>query len=174
MELVRSLTALRRHAEVKLGNLRKRDIEQHGRCDLDLPTLVKMALESSDECECCGCRIIFEDYAPYCRYQWSPDRIDRNRPHSKDNCRIRCLSCNVSGPGVKKGACKGGRHPGDLPLGSSPSPPPDEKEVPFPLVLSPEAKAGLMKALADQMGEWEDGEIVTFRPSEGEFQISDG
>lgn len=169
------MVALRRHAEVKLGNLRKRDLEQHGRCDLDLPTLVKMALESSDQCECCGCQIIFEDYAPYCRYQWSPDRIDRNRPHSRDNVRIRCLCCNVAGPGVKKGPCKGGCHPGDLPFGSSPIEAPEEKDVPLPLFLSPHVRADMMRALADQMGgEWEDEEVVTFRPAEGEFQVLEG
>ena len=175
MVQVRSMVALRRHCEVKVGNIRKRDLEQCQRCDLDVATLVRMALEHSGVCSECQCEMIFEDYSPFCRYQFSPDRLNRNLPHSEFNIRLVCRNCNVAGPGMRKGPCRGNCHPGELPFGSAPTPPPDEKEVPFPLFLSPEAKATLMKALADQIGEeWEDEEVVTFRPSEGEFQIFEG
>jgi len=127
---------LRKKATAKLYNVRSRDIEQHGRCDLTLEDLLDLVAASTGQCPGCNCRMEFGDYKTACRYQWSPDRINRNVPHSKDNVRIICWSCNTGGLGIRKGPCKNGCHPGDLPWGSSPIPAPEPEVVPLPTFTS--------------------------------------
>lgn len=123
---------LRKRAAAKLCNIRIRDVEQHGRCDLTLEHLLELVAESNGKCPGCNCRLEFGDYKSSCRYQWSPDRINRNVPHSKGNLRIICWSCNTGGLGIRKGTCKNGCHPGDLPWGSAPVPAPNPEDVPAP------------------------------------------
>jgi hypothetical protein len=128
---------------MKLSNVRSRDMEQHGRCDLTLEDLLELAAESTGKCSGCNCRLEFGDYKSSCRYQWSPDRINRNVPHSKDNVRIICWNCNTGGLGIRKGPCKNGSHPGDLPWGSSPIPAPEPEDVPVPTFASHRPKRSL-------------------------------
>ena len=123
---------VRKKAAAKLGSIRVRDVEQHGRCDLRLEDLLELVAESTGKCPGCNCSLDFGDYKAACRYQWSPDRINRNVPHSKGNLRIVCWSCNTGGLGSRKGPCKNGCHPGDLPWGSSPIPAPEPEDVPAP------------------------------------------
>ena len=123
---------LRKKAVLKLYDIRSRDIEQHGRCDLTVEDILALVEESTDHCPGCNCRMDFGDYKRFCRYQWSPDRINRNVPHSKQNVRIVCWSCNIGGLGIRKGPCKNGCHPGDLPWGSAPVPAPNPEDVPLP------------------------------------------
>ena len=123
-------------AAAKLGSVRQRDMEQHGRRDLSLEDLLELVEESTGRCPGCNCRLEFGDYKTSCRYQWSPDRINRNVPHSKENLRLVCWSCNTGRLGVRKGPCKNGCHPGDLPWGSSPIPAPEPEDVPLPYFAS--------------------------------------
>ena len=123
---------LRKKAAAKLYNVRARDMEQHGRCDLSLEDLLELVAESTGKCPGCNCKLEFGEYKTACRYQWSPDRINRNVPHSKGNLRIVCWGCNTGGMGIRKGPCKNGCHPGDLPWGSSPVPAPEPEDVPVP------------------------------------------
>ena len=123
---------VRKRAAAKLGNIRIRDIEQHGRCDLILEDLLELVAESTGKCPGCNCSLDFGDYKAACRYQWSPDRINRNVPHSKENLRLVCWSCNTGGLGIPQGPCKNGCHPGDLPWGSAPVPAPNPEDVPVP------------------------------------------
>ena len=123
---------VRKKAAAKLGSIRVRDVEQHGRCDLRLEDLLELVAESTGKCPGCNCSLDFGDYKAACRYQWSPDRINRNVPHSKENVRLVCWSCNAGGLGIRKVACRHGCHPGDLPWGSAPVPAPNPEDVPPP------------------------------------------
>ena len=124
--------SLRFHANVKVQSIRKRDMAQCGHCVMSAKDAIELALESNGTCCLCGCQLLFEYYQQRCRYQWSLDRIDRTIPHSKENVRLTCSSCNIAGPGAWKPPCLSGCHPGDLPRGFALSPPPAPEDIPPP------------------------------------------
>lgn len=82
----------------KHANYVTRDLEQH--CEGTTATtdqLMKMVLAlNSDQCESCGCQMLFEDYQAYCLYQYSFDKLRAEMSHSIDNIRIVCYHCNAS------------------------------------------------------------------------------
>ncbi len=45
-------------------------------------------------CSRCSCTMLFEDYKPYCYYQFSFDRLDNNKGHVAGNMEIVCWHCN--------------------------------------------------------------------------------
>ena len=141
MPPVNCILALERICRTKVVNARYRDEQQLGQRRLDTQTLRDMALNSDGVCPGCACAVLFQDYDSRCWHQFSPDRLDRNLPHSKDNVRLVCLSCNCKGLGVRKRPCPNGCHPGDpqprlLPWGSAPAPAPDPADVPLPTFVS--------------------------------------
>lgn len=69
----------------------------------------------SDICPECGCVMLFCDYKPHCLYQFSLDRLDNCKFHTKDNLRVVCWNCNSGGYGCKKITCLHGCHIGLLP-----------------------------------------------------------
>jgi hypothetical protein len=48
----------------------------------------------SGKCPRCACTILFEDYKPYCVYQYSFDRLDNSKGHVVENMEIVCWNCN--------------------------------------------------------------------------------
>jgi hypothetical protein len=64
----------------------------------------------SDLCYGCGCNMLFYNYIPYCVYQFSFDRIDNKKIHSKNNIKIVCWNCNSTGYGSIKKGCSRGCH----------------------------------------------------------------
>lgn len=141
MPPVNCTLSLERICRTKVVNARYRDEQQLGQCRLDVQTLCEMALSSDGVCPGCACTMLFQDYDARCWHQFSPDRLDRNLPHSKDNVRLVCLSCNCKGLGVRKRPCPSGCHPGDLqprllPWGSAPVPAPNPADVPLPTFVS--------------------------------------
>ena len=89
----------KKHISVKLGGYRKQDKAVL----LKFPELnVGKKIITSDECiylvkqldtdKCCVCRdiMLFDDYTPYCFYQFSFDRLNNNIIHSFDNIRVIC------------------------------------------------------------------------------------
>ena len=120
------------YASGKVSNIRSRDKAQCGYACLSTEDAVELAKASNGRCTLCDCKLIFEHYRARCLFQWSLDRIDRNVPHSKENVRVTCLNCNLSGPRARKLPCNAGCHPGDIPWGSAPCPSPDPVDVPCP------------------------------------------
>jgi hypothetical protein len=45
-------------------------------------------------CSVCEDTMLFQDYIPWCMYQFSFDRLDNRIIHSIDNIRIICWGCN--------------------------------------------------------------------------------
>ena len=64
----------------------------------------------TDLCFGCGCKLLFYDYTPFCVYQYSFDRLDNKRIHSKDNLKIVCYNCNCCTYGAIKFSCSRGCH----------------------------------------------------------------
>lgn len=64
-------------------------------------------------CPGCGCKMKFKNYGPWCLYQFTFDRIDNKKIHSKDNLVLSCYNCNASGYGAPKIGCKKGCHGSD-------------------------------------------------------------
>ena len=121
------------HARCKVKSIRFRDVAQCGHCNLTPDDALELVKASKGKCSLCSCQLVLEYFKPHCLYQWSLDRLDRNLPHSKDNVRVTCLTCNVAGPRVRKSPCTNGCHPGDIPWGSAPCPSPEPEEIPFPV-----------------------------------------
>ena len=147
MPQVTSIADVYRICKAKVASIRFRDMRQLGQCNLDAETLLHMALVNGGVCEGCGCLMLFEGYAPKCWFQFSPDRIDRDEPHSQRNIRLVCLNCNCNGLGARKRACPNGCHTGDprrklLPWSSSPAPAPNPADVPLPTFVSDRRAAG--------------------------------
>ena len=59
--------------------------------------LLQVAEAADDQCELCGCTMLFENYKPWCQYQFSFDRLDNSRGHSVENVRVICYACNADG-----------------------------------------------------------------------------
>ena len=66
----------------------------------------------NDLCIECGCNMLFCNYEPWCVYQFSFDRINNNKIHSKNNLRIICFNCNSSGNNAPKMSCSKNCHKG--------------------------------------------------------------
>jgi len=45
-------------------------------------------------CSVCKDTMLFQDYTPWCMYQFSFDRLDNKIIHSIDNIRVICWGCN--------------------------------------------------------------------------------
>ena len=52
--------------------------------------------EQEGKCFYCEEKLLFDDWVPYCWYQFSIDRLDDDLPHDADNCVISCYYCNCS------------------------------------------------------------------------------
>ena len=94
---------LRKKVQKKIYEYQRKDFRikvkfpiQNANCEtITLQNAIEI-IESleSDKCTVCNFPILF-DYMPYCMRQFSFDRIDGTKIHSKDNLRIICLHCNV-------------------------------------------------------------------------------
>jgi hypothetical protein len=100
---IKNYKLLQKNITVKLGGYRRQDKVILS----NFPELnIGKKIISFDECiylvkqldtdKCCVCEdtILFEDYIPYCMYQFSYDRMNNNIIHSIDNIRIICWGCN--------------------------------------------------------------------------------
>ena len=103
----------------KLGGYRETDKHKKARYPLEntnLKTITKKDIIKlvndldTDLCRGCGCKMLFCNYAQFCIYQFSLDRIDNKKIHSINNLRIVCWNCNSSGYGSMKCSCSRGCH----------------------------------------------------------------
>lgn len=97
----------------KLGSYRKRDKRlmvsfpevNHGLRTIRLRECIDMVKNlGSDRCPHCKCVMLFE-YEPFCVHQFSFDRIDDKKIHTKENLTVTCWNCNSSGPNSVKNDC---------------------------------------------------------------------
>jgi hypothetical protein len=63
--------------------------------ELSLDDIIKIFISYNFRCDECG-REVMIDHRKDCYLQYSIDRIDDSKPHSYDNIRLTCLSCNIS------------------------------------------------------------------------------
>ena len=56
----------------------------------------EMLSASGMMCFYCNCRLVFAPRMPGDKAQWTLDRVDNNLAHSKTNCVVSCLKCNVA------------------------------------------------------------------------------
>ena len=106
------LPLLKKHISYKLSDYVKRDNKLRLKMGTVEPTIthaqcVKLVEECSGICEMCNCEMLFVDYTPHCLYQFSFDRLDESRPHTPDNLRIICFSCNSTGDPHNKNCING-------------------------------------------------------------------
>jgi hypothetical protein len=86
-------------------------IENEGLETIKLNDAIKLVNDlKTDLCDGCKCKILFYNYAPYCVYQFSFDRLENDKVHSVDNLRVVCYNCNSSGYGSIKLSCSRGCH----------------------------------------------------------------
>lgn len=108
------LPQFKKHISNKLGDYIRRDkklCSSNGNTEQTItPTqCIKLVEESDGSCKMCNCEMLFVDYTPHCLYQFTFDRLDESRPHTVDNLRIICYSCNSTG-NVSKVNCINGCH----------------------------------------------------------------
>ena len=95
---------LKKNIRVKIGDYRKRDKKRGIQNTMSLNDCIEL-IKDIKFCCGCGCRMIFEDYKPWCLYQFTYDKIDNKLGHVKDNIKICCYHCNSTGYGIKKPNC---------------------------------------------------------------------
>ena len=82
------------NVKVKLELYRKYDKEHGYQNDLD-KAWINHTLKSQNFCCCECCGTLSLEYQQGDLKQWSVDRKDNSQGHTKDNCRITCLQCNL-------------------------------------------------------------------------------
>jgi hypothetical protein len=118
MVKIKDIKNLKLKIRNKLNDYKKRDKikiyeypdENIGLVTLNTDDIIEMVKNHNGICEGCNCELIFENYAPFCIYQFSMDRIDNNKIHDKNNLRIVCYNCNALGDGAKKQKCSRNCH----------------------------------------------------------------
>ncbi len=114
MVLIEDLKNLKKCINNKLRDYRRRDkikkeifqIENEELQTIKIKDAIKLINELDDDiCRGCKCKMLFNNYKPYCVYQFSFDRIDNNKIHSIDNLQIVCWNCNSSGYNSIKNYC---------------------------------------------------------------------
>lgn len=63
---------------------------------VSLNDCIELLLESHLKCSYCKKRVVILYQNIREKSQWTLDRIDNDKCHSKDNCVVSCLTCNVS------------------------------------------------------------------------------
>ncbi len=103
MVLVTNKNDLRKKVQKKVYEYQRKDIRIKNKFPMQNTNCEKITLQNaleiienleSEICVSCHSPILF-DYLPYCLRQFSFDRIDETKIHSKDNLRVICLHCNV-------------------------------------------------------------------------------
>lgn len=83
----------------------KRKLAGHQKSDqYKFNTIGNITLENIKEkvnvqrgaCFYCKEELLFDEWAPYCWYQFSIDRLNDDLPHDADNCVVSCYYCNCS------------------------------------------------------------------------------
>ena len=90
---------MEREIQKKRNGYKQQDIKKD-RMDNDLfvslNECIELLLESQLKCSYCKNRVVvlYENIRE--KNQWTLDRVDNDKCHSKENCVVSCLSCNVS------------------------------------------------------------------------------
>lgn len=63
---------------------------------IDVEHVLELLEEQQNKCKKCEVKLELCNYSQACTTQFTIDRIDNDLPHTKNNCIITCLSCNVS------------------------------------------------------------------------------
>lgn len=89
---------MREEIQKKRNSYRQQDIKKKRNIDLfvSLNECFELLLESKLKCSYCKNRVVILYQNIREKNQWTLDRVDNDKCHSKDNCVISCLSCNVS------------------------------------------------------------------------------
>jgi hypothetical protein len=82
--------------ENKLRSHHKNDLERLG-CtgNFKIADAIEMVQATGGVCVECRHLLLLDKWAPNDPDQFSFDRLDDRLPHSKDNCRVICLGCNL-------------------------------------------------------------------------------
>ena len=100
---------LRKKFNSKIKSYRERDRKNNRVCDLSFSDCLEL-IQKINYCIGCGCKLLFIEYKPWCLYQFSFDRVDETKGHTKHNLRIICYTCNALGLGSIKTPCVKGCH----------------------------------------------------------------
>jgi hypothetical protein len=114
--------SLRSKITRKIGDYRRRDkvlsakypIINEGLTTITSDEGIEIVNKYGKLCPGCGCEMLFKDYAPWCLYQFTFDKINDNIIHCKSNLKISCYMCNCSGYGTPKYSCKKLCHTSDV------------------------------------------------------------
>ena len=105
---IENITLLKKKIGYKLSDYRKRDKKKGLSFHLSLMDCIDLVKQSDGICPECKCEMLFEEYAPWCLYQFTFDAIDTLKGHVKDNLRIICYDCNASNNGSQMGSFRRG------------------------------------------------------------------
>jgi hypothetical protein len=72
-------------------NKKNRNFKDEEYCDIE--TIIKLIKKQDSKCYICGDNMIFQNWKPYCLYQFTLDRIDNTLPHNKNNVLLSCYYC---------------------------------------------------------------------------------
>ena len=97
MVIVNDIKLLKKNLQTKLGDYRKRDKKRGLDFKLSINECIQLVNKTDSKCPECECEMLFEDYKPWCLYQFSLDKIDNEKGHVIENLRIICYFCNAKG-----------------------------------------------------------------------------
>ena len=97
MVIVYDIKLLKKHLQNKFGDYRKRDKKLGLDFKLSVHECIQLIKETDSKCPECNCEMLFEEYKPWCLYQFSLDKIDNEKGHAIENLRIICYYCNAKG-----------------------------------------------------------------------------
>jgi hypothetical protein len=78
----------------KLNKYKNDDKAKGFMFDLDIEYVMSLRKEQNDKCKHCNADMLFENYSPFSMKQFSVDRIDDTKGHTKDNVVLSCFGCN--------------------------------------------------------------------------------
>lgn len=90
-----SFGSLQTNIKNKLRSYEPKDIKLFERIgNISVEDVEEMLRKQNNICALCNEEVLLKDWLRNCCYQFSIDRIDNDKPHDKDNCRITCYFCN--------------------------------------------------------------------------------
>ena len=89
---------LRREIEKKISGYKAQDIDKQfydAELLISLSDTIEKLVESKLKCHYCNCEVLLLYKNVRDPFQWSLDRIDNSKCHSRENTIIACLKCNL-------------------------------------------------------------------------------
>lgn len=89
---------MREEIQKKRNSYKQQDIKKKRNIDffVSLNECFELLLESKLKCSYCKKWVVILYQNIREKKQWTLDRVDNDKCHSKDNCVVSCLSCNIS------------------------------------------------------------------------------